>query len=378
MPVLVYLAIPETDPASAERAAARVGAAGGGGAGARNGGGRPATLIVTRPVGEAIAGDRLVAIGDGEARASVSVHPREAGILADIAVGSGEAVGAGDTLAVLDSELQAVARDIAARSVADETISRDRLRQLMRQGAGTRADLDVAENALARARLTLRESSLRLDRRSIPAPIGGRVGIVQVGIGDRVDESTTIVTIDDRSTLLIDFRVAEAFANRITVGHPIRATPFAGGEPIQGSVTAVGSRVSTQSRTLPVRASIDNADDRLRPGMAFSVELRFEGEPYPAIDPLALQWDAEGSYVWKVVDGRVTRTAARIVQRETDRVLVSAELSPEDEVVTEGVLSLRDGATVRIAGTAGSAVSDRDEGAGDREATPADRAAGDT
>jgi len=306
-------------------------------------------LVVTRPVGEAIAGDRLVAIGDGEAHASVAVTPRESGTLVEIAVRSGQAVVAGDTLARLDDELQLVARDIAARSLSDATISRDRLRQLMRQGAGTQADLDAAENAVARAALTLREASLRLGRRSILAPIDGRVGIVEVGPGDRVSDATPIVTVDDRSTLLIDFRVAEAFANRIVVGHPMLATPFAGGGPIDGTVTAVGSRVSPSNRTLPVRATIDNADDRLRPGMAFSVELRFAGQPHPAIDPLALQWDADGSYVWRVLDGRAVRTAARIVQRETDRVLVSGELSPGDEVVTEGVLSLRAGAEVRTA-----------------------------
>jgi len=336
---------------------ARAGGAGapgqrGGGGGRDGGGGRPPTLVVTRTVDEAVTGDRLTAIGDGEARASVTVTPRESGVLTGIEVVSGDVVAAGDVLVRLDEELQGVALEIAERGVADATRARDRLSQLMRQGAGAQADLDETENALARARLTLQDAELRLQRRRVLAPIDGRIGIVEVGVGDRVDDGTPIVTIDDRATLLIDFRVPEAFARRIAVGRAMRATAFAGGEPIDGTIVAVGNRVSRESRTLPVRAAIDNADDRLRPGMAFSVEVRFDGEPYPSIDPLALQWDAEGSYVWKIVDGKAARTAARIVQRETDHVLVDAALVPGDAVVTEGVLSLRDGAAVRTAGPA--------------------------
>jgi len=344
----------------------------GAGVNTRGGGGRSPALVITRPVDEAIAGDRLAAIGDGEARASVSVTPRESGVLTGIEVASGDTVATGDILVRLDEELQGVAREIAARAVADATRARDRLSRLMEQGAGAQADLDEAENALARARLSLKDAELRLQRRRVRAPIGGRVGIVEVDVGDRVDDGTPIVTIDDRSSLLIDFRVPEAFARRVAVGQPMRATPFADGEAIDGMITAVGNRVSRDSRTLPVRASIDNTDDRLRPGMAFSVEVRFEGEPYPSVDPLALQWDAEGSYVWKVVDGRAARTAARIVQRETDRVLVDAALVAGDAVVTEGVLSLRDGAAVRTAG-------DGPRGPGEqRGATPAASAASGT
>lgn len=343
----LYVALPLVS--DIEDGTAPVAAAGGArGGGGRRGGG--ATLVVTQRVESALAGDRLTALGDGEAAVSVTVTPRESGLLAELDVASGQQVARGDVLARLDTELEAVAVEIAERAVADATTARDRLARLMRSSAGAQIDLDDAENALARAQLTLRDAALKLSRRTVLAPIDGRVGIVRVDVGDRVQSDTEIVTIDDRSTLLIDFRVPERFAARLRIDQPIEATTFAANAELQGRIQAIGSRVDPASRTLPVRAAIDNADDRLRPGMSFSVAVRFEGETWPAVDPLAVQWDSQGSYVWKIAAGRAERTPVRIVQRNPENVLVQAQLSPGDEVVTEGVLSLREGADVRVAG----------------------------
>ena len=97
-----------------------------------------------------------------------------------------------------------------------------------------------------------------------------------------------------------------------------------------------------------MRASLDNADDLLRAGMAFSIAMRFAGETFPAVDPLAIQWSAEGAYVWTGADGRAMQVPVRIVQRNNDFVLVDADLEPGTLVVTEGVQLLRPGVAMRF------------------------------
>ena len=306
---------------------------------------------MTRPVGSGVTGDRLRALGDGEAASSVTVVPEGTGVLREVTVRSGQTVAAGDVLARLDGEAEEIARDIAARAVSDAEATRARRATLIRSQAGTQADLDEADNALARARLALREAELALSRRRVVAPIAGVVGLVEVEPGDRVTSDTAIATIDDRTTLRVDFRVPERFAALVAVGQSVGATSFAlPGRELVGTISAVGSRVEADSRTLPVRATFDNADDRLRPGMSFSLALAFEGETLPAVPPLAVRWDGDGSHVWQVVDGAARRVPARIVQRDANRVLVDAALAEGDRVVVEGLLSLRDGAAVRVQG----------------------------
>src|SRR5690606_5582252 len=139
---------------------------------------------------------------------------------------------------------------------------------------------------------------LNLKRREIVAPIAGVAGIVSVNAGDYVTTTTAIVTLDDRSNILVDYWVPERFAPIIDVGQPVQATAVARPAAVfDGVVEAIDNRIDETSRTLRIRARIENEDDDLRAGMAFAVSMRFDGETYPAVDPLAIQWDSGGSYV---------------------------------------------------------------------------------
>jgi RND family efflux transporter MFP subunit len=117
---------------------------------------------------------------------------------------------------------------------------------------------------------------------------------------------------------------------------------------LEGRIVAVDNRVDEASRTLRVQAVIANAEDRLRAGMAFAIMLTFTGAEYPAVDPLAIQWGAEGAFVWVVREAKALRVPIRILQRNARSVLIEAEFAPGDMVVTEGVQALRPGADVAV------------------------------
>lgn len=323
------------------------------GGGARPGGrgGRPPSLVVTRPVTDALINDRLKAVGNGTAAASVSVVPLSGGLLTEVTVSSGQRVDAGTVLARLENEEQLLARDRAALTVDDATTDATRLTKLYRSRTVTEVEWNRANAVLADAKLALRESELTLSRRTITAPITGIVGLVSIDSGNYVTPQTELVTIDDRSIIVVEFWIPERFANQIAVGQSIQATALAiPGNHHNGLISGISSRIESDSRTLKVKARIDNADDSLRPGMSFEVTMSFEGQSFPAINPLAVQWDSSGSYVWKVVDNKVTRIPVRVIQRNPESVLVEAELTSGDNIVTEGVLSMRQGATVRVEG----------------------------
>jgi hypothetical protein len=81
--------------------------------------------------------------------------------------------------------------------------------------------------------------------------------------------------------------------------------------------------------------------------------MSFPGESFPAVDPLSIQWSSDGAYVWKYVDGKVQKAMVDIVQRNTDGVLVRGDIALGDQVVTQGVLQLSEGASVRLLGDDG-------------------------
>ena len=330
------------EPAANNAASASSRPAGQGGGGGRSN----ATLVITAPAKTGTVNDRLNAIGNGEAIQTVVVTPQASGLISEILVSSGQKVKKGDVLARLDDDEQLIERDkaqVSLKSAVEKSSSYKNLQSVARLDV---LDAQIAEES---AKLAVSTAELNLKRRNIVAPIDGIAGIVAINVGDNATTQTSIVSIDDRSKILVNFWAPERFATAIKVGMPVEATSIARpGETFTGQVEAVDNRVDEASRTVRVRAVFDNAQDELRAGMSFSVTMKFEGETYPSVDPLAVQWDADGSYVWRVKDNKSNKVRVQVVQRNPDAVLVKAELSPNDLLVTEGLQRVREGGAVRI------------------------------
>jgi len=311
----------------------------------------PRSAVVTAPVTSSVINDRLSAIGTGRANNSVTVKPYTAGRVTGLAVQSGQRVQAGTVIATLDSEVEQIALDRATIALADAEARLERIRSLRTANTATQVQVTDAELVVGNARLAQRDAQLNLDRRSVTAPIEGIVGILPVEAGNYVTPDTVVATIDDRSRIKIDFYVPERFAASMAVGGSLTASPIARPEEVvEGTVSAVDNRVDDKSRTLLVQASIPNEKDTLRAGMSFRVEVRFPGDSYPSVDPLAIQWGTDGAFVWLVRDGKARRTPVKIVQRNTENVLVAAaDIDAGDTVVIEGVHAVRDGADVLVA-----------------------------
>lgn len=306
-------------------------------------------LVTTAPVASGVVNDRLSAIGNGHAVRSVTVTPLVSGQIAEVPVTSGARVQAGDTIVALDSQSEEIARDRATIAVTNAESKLKRYEELFARKATSSVDVDNARTELDNARLQLREAELALARRMVTAPISGVIGILSLSAGDYVTSQNTITTIDDRSEIIVEFWVPERFIGAIVPGAPVIATALAmPGEPLNGTIVAVDNRIEQDSRTLKVQARIPNVQDRLRAGMSFQVTMRFPGDPYPAVDPLAIQWDSAGSYVWLLVDGKAERRDATIVQRNADTVLIKADLAEGEQVIVEGVQNLRAGMQVKV------------------------------
>lgn len=347
---IVWLAPEAANPAmeaSAERP-------GGGRAGA--GRGNNATPVVAGAVTTGVTRTRMRAIGTGDAARSIVVYPdNTTGIVAEIGIGSGEKVEEGNILVRLEkaSEEIAVERARIALDAAEDKVTR--FERLRKSNTLSAVEVDTIIRERETARLDLRTAEIALGKRDIRAPIGGRVGIVSVDKGDLVGSQTVIATVDDREQLKVIFYTPESFVKELTVGAPVQAVSTARPDKTyQGHISAIDSRLDESSRTLRTEAMIDNADDALRPGMSFTVTLSLEGETFLSLDPIAVVWERTGPIVWKIVDGKAHKAAVQIVERNSDRVLVTSDaLKTGDLVVIEGLQSVRSDGAVTIQTTDG-------------------------
>jgi multidrug efflux pump subunit AcrA (membrane-fusion protein) len=219
--------------------------------GPRQGRGGPGikTAVVTRPVVPATINDKLSAIGTGRANKSVTVKPYSAGRLTELVVASGSRIRAGDVIAKLDSDAEEIAVDRARIAMADAEARVERIKALRSSNTATAVQMTEAELALGNARLGVRDAELALERRSIVAPISGIVGILPVEAGNYVATETAVATLDDRSSIIVDFWVPERYASAITVGMPMSATSIARPNQVfEGAVSAVDNRLDEAGR----------------------------------------------------------------------------------------------------------------------------------
>lgn len=329
----------------------------GGAPAAGQSGARNAPLVVVKPAQKQVVNDKLSAIGSGVALNTVAVSPYSSGTIRRFLVSAGTTVQKDQVIAELDAETEQIAVEKAQVLLKDAEITQQRMATLRASNTATQVQVVAAELALANAKLAVKDAELALSRRSVTAPIAGIVGILPVDAGNYVTSSTTIATIDDRSKLLIDIWVPERFAPQLRLGQAVTAMPTAlPGKSFQGQVSAMDNMIDAASRTLRVRAEITNPSDVLRAGMSFTVTILFPGDQYLAVDPLSVQWDGDGSYVWRITkDGKAERVAARIIQRNANAVLVDGALAEGDTIVTEGVQNVREGGNVTIKGAGNTA-----------------------
>ena len=317
--------------------------------GANRRGGREQTVVV-KAAEQGKINDSLRAIGDGDAIRSVAVTPLVSGQIAEMLIKPGQRVKAGDVIATLDDDVEKIALQtakVALESAANKLTRNEDLKKIISQ-----AEYQDTQTAVETARLVAAAAQLAVERRVVRSPIDGIAGIVNADVGDYVTVSTPLVTIDDRSRLLVDFWVPERFTGVLKEGQEVAAKPIARpGKSFPGKIEAIDNRIDPASRTLHVRAAIENEGDALRAGQSFEVVVSLPGDNWPSVSPLAILWDADGSYVWRVTDDKkVERVSAAIIQRNQDDVLVDGDIKPGDRIIIEGLQQLRAGATVKIFG----------------------------
>jgi len=326
------------------------GARPGGQGGRGNFAGRARTSsVVTTPVVTATINDSLSAIGQGNAIRSVTVTAPAGGTLEELLVAPGDQVTAGQIIGRLDAASEQIAFDKATLADTDAQATLTRNQGLAQSNIVAGSALATIQLAADNARLELRNAEVALQKRTISSPIAGTAGIMQVTPGNYLSAQTAVTTIEDSSSILITFWVPERYAATVSVGMPVTASAIAlPGRTFEGVVSAVDNRIDPESRTLQIQARIANEDDVVRPGMSFTIALKFAGEQFPAVNPLSIQWSADGSYVWTYVDGKAHKVMAEIVQRNSDGVLVRGDLKPGDAVISEGVLQLSEGTAVTL------------------------------
>ncbi len=263
----------------------------------------------------------------------------------------GEVVEAGQVLAeLMDTEQVALLRESEA-NLREARLQYDRL-QSLGSTIATAAEIDVAQARVDAIAAQLQALRSRVAERRITAPFSGVVGFRRVSVGALVTPGTVIGELDAIDPLKLDFTLPEVYLARVATGDSVtgRSDAWPGVE-FDGTVERIGSRVDPVSRAFPVRALLDNAERRLRPGMLINVVLELSENPGIVVPEGALIQVGNRSAVYVVdAESRAQRVAVRLGRRMPGRVVLRDGIAEGDRVVVNGQLLLRPGVPVQEAG----------------------------
>ncbi len=327
------------------------------------------TSVVVKPAMIETINTRITALGTGVALHSVTVQPRASGRLTEVLVQAGQDVQVGDILAHLDATAQTISFDKAQLALEDAKATLARTQSLIRSKSVSETQVQQAQLAVSNAELSLRSAEVDLQNRSIVAPIGGTVGLVQVSVGNEVSATSIIATIEDDTAILVNFWLPEVLVGSVRIGDAAEVVPVARPDiSFPAKVVGIDNKVDTASGTYEVQARLENSGRNLRAGMSFSVLMSFPGEAYVAVDPLSILWGADGAYVWRLAGETVEKVSVKVIQRNSETVLVSGDLDKGDLIVSEGLEGLMPGTKVKIFDQPAAPLAGREEAASGDEA----------
>ena len=213
-------------------------------------------------------GGTINAVGSVVSVQGVALSNEVPGVITKLSFDSGARVQQGQLLLELDSSVEKaqLASTRAKLKLAEQSLERSR--QLAPSGAIPSAQLDADESAVSGLAADEKALLAQIERKSVRAPFSGRLGIRAVNLGQYLAPGTTLTVLEATENLFVDFTVPQTELASIRLGMPVRAQiDAAGPEPIGGKITAIEPSLDAQTRSIRIRAKLENQEERLRPGM---------------------------------------------------------------------------------------------------------------
>jgi membrane fusion protein, multidrug efflux system len=312
--------------------------------------------------------------------ATVTVRTQISGQLMKLPFKEGQMVAKGDLIAEIDSrpydlalaQMQGqLARDQALLKNAELDLAR--YKKLVAQDSIPHQQLDTQDALVHQLQGTVMTDQAQVDNAKlnvaychITAPVGGRIGLRQVDVGNYVQTNDTngIVVITQIQPITVIFTVPEdevpAIMRRLQAGATLPVIAYDRSRTVKlatGQLSTVDNQVDTSTGTVKLRAQFDNADFGLFPNQFVNVHLTVDTlSDTTIVASSAVQRGAAGSFVYLIKpDDTVTVRPVKLGPTNGERVAVASGLAPGDQVVVDGADKLRDGAKVSRRDAAGAA-----------------------
>jgi membrane fusion protein (multidrug efflux system) len=304
--------------------------------------------VLTEPAREMEFADSVEAVGTARAHRAVILFTQANGQIDEIAFSGGEHVEKGAVILTLENAAERAALKAAEATLTEARASFERQDRLKSSGSSSEATLQTARAVLLRAEAEHDMAQVALDDLILRAPFAGVLGLLDLSPGQLVKTTDELTTLDDLSRIEVDFRIPERHLARISQGLKVQLSSAAWPDRVfQGEISAIDTRVDPDTRSIGLRALIDNQDGALAPGMFIEVTLVLSNRAAIAVPERALTVSGNRSYINVIRDGHAAQVDVTTGQSQAGLIEVSGDLAPGIPVITSNLHRMREGVAVR-------------------------------
>ena len=296
----------------------------------------------------------LHAVGSVEAIQGVSVTTEVPGQVRKILAESGQHVEAGDVILQLDDSVDKAELE---GLIAQHTLGKlqfERARKLLKDRSVSQSEYDQSRAQMESAAATVTSNRALIGKKMIRAPFSGQLGIVEVNLGEYLSPGATIVPLQALDPVFVDYTLPERHFAKVKVGQGVKVEVQAyPGRTFEGAISAINPGIESGTRSVRLRATLDNPDYLLRHGMFAEVRTVL-----PARDGIltlprtAITYNPYGESVFVIQnkDGMqvVQRHPVKSGEMREGRVEIVEGLQAGQQVVSAGQNKLRNGQAVII------------------------------
>ncbi len=303
----------------------------------------------------------------------VSIMARISGYLQKSFFKEGDYVKAGDTLFLIEPTEFQNASNVAGANIqnvkaqleyankqlarADELVKQDYI-------AKSKYDEILANRNALQAQLEAAQSNYQDTNRSlsytqVKAPVDGRIGFIDVTVGNYVSPSSgSLTTINSTNPIYVTFPLASddyiAISSIDKNKNDKRKVElyFQNGKKydLDGVQDFLDNKVDQATGTVTMRATFQNPDNRLLHGEFVTVKVYANNKVnVPVVPIVAVQENQEGKYVYKLDDKNIPKlTYIKVQGQSGENWIVKDGLKAGDKVIVDGILKVVPGAPVNI------------------------------
>lgn len=321
----------------------------------------------------------LAGIGTVQAYNMDMIKTRVDGQIIKVDFHEGQEIKAGDPLVQIDPRpYQAVYDQAAAKQETDQANLDNAQRNYDRDAQIVKANLAVSQQQFDNDKATVaadkgmvdsdkaavEAAKVNLDYCDIHAPISGRLGVRLVDVGNIVHASDTtgLVSITQTKPIFVTFTMAQEHLHKIheRQGQGDLVVQAYGTDNTTlvstGKLSVVDNSVDQATGTIKLKATFENADERLWPGEFVNVRLILNTrKDAPTVPAETVQDGPDGKYVYIIKpDDTVARRSVQVAAVQDGLAVIDKGLEAGEKVVVDGQYRLTEGARIRDAGKSGA------------------------